>query len=107
MNPSFDHARRFFDQAADILNLSQNMRTLLLTPQREIKVLARSLIVRLSGKREFLVRNAKGVADQKCPSRARWKGTGRARVVELTQMSRELKSLQSVAQLPHACASGA
>lgn len=37
MSQSFDHARRFFDQAADILNLSPNMRTLLLTPQREIK----------------------------------------------------------------------
>ncbi|HET6423859.1 MAG TPA: Glu/Leu/Phe/Val dehydrogenase dimerization domain-containing protein, partial [Planctomycetaceae bacterium] len=38
MATSFDHARRFFDQAADLLDLSQNMRTLLLTPQREIKV---------------------------------------------------------------------
>ncbi len=38
MATSFDHARRFFDQAADVLDLSQNMRTLLLTPQREIKV---------------------------------------------------------------------
>lgn len=38
MATSFDHARRFFDQAADLLDLSQNMRTLLLTPQRELKV---------------------------------------------------------------------
>lgn len=38
MSASFDHARRFFDQAADLLGLSSNMRTLLLTPQREIKV---------------------------------------------------------------------
>ncbi len=38
MNPSFDHARRFFDLAADQLGLTANMRTLLLTPQREIKV---------------------------------------------------------------------
>ena len=38
MSDSFDHARRFFDAAADLLNLSQNMRTLLLTPRREMKV---------------------------------------------------------------------
>ena len=38
MATSFDHARQFFDQAADILDLSQSMRALLLTPQREIKV---------------------------------------------------------------------
>lgn len=38
MATSFDHARRFFDHAADILDLSPSMRTLLLTPQREIKV---------------------------------------------------------------------
>jgi glutamate dehydrogenase (NAD(P)+) len=31
-------ARRYFDQAADHMGLSQNMRTLLLTPEREMKV---------------------------------------------------------------------
>jgi glutamate dehydrogenase (NAD(P)+) len=38
MSHSFENARRYFDAAADLLNLSQNMRTLLLTPRREMKV---------------------------------------------------------------------
>ena len=38
MSDAFDNARRYFDAAADLLNLSQNMRTLLLTPRREMKV---------------------------------------------------------------------
>lgn len=38
MSDSFEDARRYFDAAAELLNLSQNMRTLLLTPRREMKV---------------------------------------------------------------------
>lgn len=38
MSDSFDEARRYFETAADLLGLSRNMRTLLLTPRREIKV---------------------------------------------------------------------
>jgi len=38
MHDSLTSHQIYFNQAADILNLSQNMRTLLLTPQREIKV---------------------------------------------------------------------
>ncbi len=34
---SVEAARRYFDQAADHLGLSQNMRKLLLTPEREVK----------------------------------------------------------------------
>ncbi|TWU06810.1 Glutamate dehydrogenase [Symmachiella macrocystis] len=35
---SFDAARLYFEQAAEHMGLSQNMRTLLLTPERELKV---------------------------------------------------------------------
>lgn len=35
---SFEIARRYFDQAADHMDLSANMRKLLLTPEREVKV---------------------------------------------------------------------
>lgn len=35
---SFEIARRYFDQAADHMGLSSNMRKLLLTPEREVKV---------------------------------------------------------------------
>ena len=35
---SLETSRRYFDQAADIMDLSANMRTLLITPLREIKV---------------------------------------------------------------------
>ncbi|GIX04852.1 MAG: glutamate dehydrogenase [Planctomycetaceae bacterium] len=38
MGQSFEDARRYFETAADLLHLSQNMRTLLLTPRRVIKV---------------------------------------------------------------------
>jgi glutamate dehydrogenase (NAD(P)+) len=38
MHDTLDAAQRYFHQAADLLNLSQNMRVLLLTPQRELKV---------------------------------------------------------------------
>lgn len=38
MHDSLASQQIYFNQAAEILNLSQNMRTLLLTPQREIKV---------------------------------------------------------------------
>jgi glutamate dehydrogenase (NAD(P)+) len=35
---SFEAARRYFDQAADVMGLTANMRTLLCTPLREVKV---------------------------------------------------------------------
>jgi glutamate dehydrogenase (NAD(P)+) len=35
---SHDSAQRYFDHAADVMGLSTNMRTLLSTPQREVKV---------------------------------------------------------------------
>ncbi len=35
---AIEAARRYFHQAADHMGLSQNMRTLLLTPKREVKV---------------------------------------------------------------------
>src|SRR5258708_35110038 len=35
---AIEAARRYFNQAAEMLGLSQNMRRLLLTPQREVKV---------------------------------------------------------------------
>jgi glutamate dehydrogenase (NAD(P)+) len=38
MSESFVNARRYFDQAADLLGLSPAVRTLLLTPRRELKV---------------------------------------------------------------------
>uniref|UniRef100_A0A7C4QME8 Glutamate dehydrogenase n=1 Tax=Schlesneria paludicola TaxID=360056 RepID=A0A7C4QME8_9PLAN len=38
MSDSFDDARRYFETAANLLGLSANMRTLLLTPRREMKV---------------------------------------------------------------------
>jgi glutamate dehydrogenase (NAD(P)+) len=38
MHDTLDAAQRYFHQAADLLNLSSNMRVLLLTPQREMKV---------------------------------------------------------------------
>jgi glutamate dehydrogenase (NAD(P)+) len=38
MSDSFDDARSYFETAANLLDLSANMRTLLLTPRREMKV---------------------------------------------------------------------
>jgi glutamate dehydrogenase (NAD(P)+) len=35
---SYESARRYFDHAAEVMGLSANMRTLLATPQREVKV---------------------------------------------------------------------
>ena len=35
---SYETATRYFDQAADVMGISANMRKLLKTPQREVKV---------------------------------------------------------------------
>ncbi|MCA9034695.1 MAG: glutamate dehydrogenase [Planctomycetaceae bacterium] len=38
MSRAFEDASRYFDEAASVMDLSQNMKTLLLTPEREVKV---------------------------------------------------------------------
>ncbi len=38
MKNAFEDAGIYFDEAASVMDLSQNMKTLLLTPEREVKV---------------------------------------------------------------------
>ena len=38
MKSAFEAAEQYFEEAASVLDLSSSMRTLLMTPEREIKV---------------------------------------------------------------------